>query len=367
MITGHKKIFLAGRFNPSEILTGPEKFGKRLLEFLNNQNINVTFVDFFFKEPKGINLWNRLFGFRIVQKKPLVIKLGVFRIIFYLVKQKPDAIHIVNLENFQIVIFLLKKILRINLITTFHGLFDQELKISKYKRSILHKIKIKFLEKLAIRISDKLIFVSELLFEKFDIVYNIDRSKIMIINNCIDDEFFQLETNKKFYEPWKFVFYNSEFIDRGLDFIYNSLKKLKNYKLELHILGGADVIKEFSNGLKIYHYKYFPKETLINFLNDKHFVIKGNTFDSFSIFIAECMACGVIPIIHKEIGINELIKNGFNGFIYDTNSSESLKNLLMDIFERKYCLEEVSEKCKETVKNLRWKNIFENYLMVYEK
>jgi glycosyltransferase involved in cell wall biosynthesis len=362
-----RKSFLAGRYNIGEILTGPEKFNKRLLNFLMNKDISVTFLDFFFTGNECPNLWERLFGKKIVSETPTVLKLGIFRVIAYIIKNKPDVIHLTNLENFQFVFLFTKKIFHFELITTFHGFFRNELRLSKYNWGFLHKVKINFLEKLAVKLSDKLIFVSDLLAEKFELEYGKISKKVFIINNGIDDEFFMQETKKEFNEPWKFVFYNYGFIDRGLNYIYESLRKLKNYEIELHIIGESEKNILSSEKLKVFFYQSFKKDSLINFLRDKHFVIKGNTFDSFSIFVAECMACGLIPIVHNEIGISKLIKSDFNGFIYDHHLNEDLRAVLIKIFESRSQLEKISRNCSDSIKSLKWNSILDNYLIVYDQ
>lgn len=362
-----RKILLTGRYNPTEILTGPEKFNKRLFKFLVNKGISVTFLDFFFIGNDGTSLWNRLFGKKTVIETPPVLKLGIFRIIIYIIKNKPEVIHLINLETFQFVILLTKKIFRFELITTFHGLFRREIKSSKFNWGFFHKIKINFLEKLAVKLSDKLVFVSDLLFEKFESEYGKIDKKVFIINNGIDNEFLMQEINKEFNEPWKFVFYNYGFIDRGLNYVYESLRKLNNYDIELHIIGEKEPKYQSIEKLKVFFYQSFQRESLINFLRDKHFIIKGDAFDAFSIFVAECMACGVIPIVNNEIGISKLIKNGFNGFIYELHLVENLRSVLEKIFENKFHLEEISRNCSDTVKSLKWENNLEKYLIVYDQ
>jgi hypothetical protein len=41
------KILLLGRYNPSEVLTGPEKFAKRLYHNLLEQELDCEFVEYF--------------------------------------------------------------------------------------------------------------------------------------------------------------------------------------------------------------------------------------------------------------------------------------------------------------------------------
>ncbi|NPV11976.1 MAG: glycosyltransferase family 4 protein [Ignavibacteria bacterium] len=363
-----KQILLVGRFNPSDTLTGPEKYGKRLLEFLSERNYDVVFLDFFFKD-KNVNIWKRLFGEQIVNERPLVIKYGIFRIILFFFKTKPSIVHIINLESFQFVIFFLKYFINFRLLTTFHGLLKKEIEGSFYKRKFNVKLKIKILESLALKLSDKLIFVSKLLEEKFKEEYKIDITRSVIISGGIDEEFFQQAKNKNFNEPYKFIFYdpNPEYVNRGFDQILKSFEKMKSYDFELHVIGKGFKHDKSNTKFRVFYYQPFQKAKLLKFLEDKHFIVKGNAFDSFSIFVVECMASGIIPIVHRDIGMSSIIENGINGFIYKLDNNESLEILFKNLFQGDYDLEKISSNCIKSVESLRWSNILKSYLNIYAK
>jgi len=55
------KIVYIGRYNESEILTGPEKVAKRIFHNMTKINSNCVFVEYFFDGAK-YNIWKKLFG-----------------------------------------------------------------------------------------------------------------------------------------------------------------------------------------------------------------------------------------------------------------------------------------------------------------
>ena len=106
------------------------------------------------------------------------------------------------------------------------------------------------------------------------------------------------------------------------------------------------------------------QDSLSEFLSDKHFVIKSNEFDSFSIFTAECMAMGVIPIISENTGIKELIDNNVNGFVLKQKENISLQ--LKNIFENKFDLDKISLNTSKIYEKLNWEKISEQYISLYK-
>ena len=177
------EIVYLGRYNPSEILTGPEKVARRLFQHTYEKNKGVVFIDYFFKDKKS-NIYKRLLGKKIIQNEPSVIRLGNLRIFFFLVFNQPAIIHIVTLERFIIPVYLYRFLLKSRIITTLHGILKYEISLNTQKRKSVFKDKL--LETLAFKYSNKLIFVSASLKEFSKKYYKTDAAKIEIIPNGID-------------------------------------------------------------------------------------------------------------------------------------------------------------------------------------
>jgi glycosyltransferase involved in cell wall biosynthesis len=108
------------------------------------------------------------------------------------------------------------------------------------------------------------------------------------------------------------------------------------------------------------------QDGLINFLNSKSFVIKSTTFDSFPSIILECMALGLIPIISDKIGTKDYINNEVNGFIYNSSSTEDLKNLLIKIHDNRFNLNNISSNAKKICEKLSWQNVSREYISAFK-
>ena len=136
--------------------------------------------------------------------------------------------------------------------------------------------------------------------------------------------------------------------------------------MKLLVIGLEDRIYNKNRNLEIIFKGNINHNSLIDLLNEVQFVIKSNAFEPFSIFVAECMCIGIIPIISENTGIKDFIKNGENGFIYESSGSNNLKELLSDIQIGKYDLNMISDNAKKIYVELNWEGISKQYLAVYK-
>ncbi len=121
------KIVYLGRYNSSKKLTAPEKFSKRIFFNMSEINNDVVFIEYFFKQYQSSSLLNRFFGKTGVCSKPLILRLGSIRILFFLLKNQPDLIHILTAERFTLPIYIYKCVLKSRVITTFHSVLKYEI------------------------------------------------------------------------------------------------------------------------------------------------------------------------------------------------------------------------------------------------
>ncbi len=357
------KVVLLGKFPTTSILSGPQKFAtelfNQLLYLSKESDIKVYAIDYFFKQLNNSNFITRLFGKDIIDENLKIFRFGWIRILFFLIKQKPDLIHIVTAERYIIYILLLRCFFSAKILVTFHS----SLKYEMSKRKYCYKYRDLLLEKLLLIKSDRKVFVSNLLKNLFERTYNVDLSDSIIIHNG-GKPYSTPVVTKKWDNPDKFnfVFYSgfNENIDRGLDFLLDVFTEINNERFTLHIIGNR--IDNDKRNIQ-FHSLMTPSE-FFDFFIDKHFIIKSITFDSFPIFVLEAMNYSLIPIINNNAGISEIIDNKINGFIY--NKKEELINILNLMLNNHFDLENISQKSLSLAKNYCWETIANRYLKEYE-
>lgn len=68
--------------------------------------------------------------------------------------------------------------------------------------------------------------------------------------------------------------------------------------------------------------------------------------------VKECMNLGCIPLVSKTPGIEELVKNGVNGFIVDFNAPDSIYGIISTITKDPKKIVELKKNAKNTVNDL---------------
>lgn len=358
------KILLIGKYGEGKIVGGPERVARELFYQLLEKNIDVSFAEYFFSGYKDYSLLKRIAGKKIISKN--FFRLGIIQIFILILKKKYDIVHFVNIQRFQLIILLFKKLLGIKIVSTFHGITKIEL---KDKKSLNNRFFLdKWVESLAIRYSDLITFPSSLLFDEFRDYYKISSERSIIIPNGVTLKFINIKNQIDFSKEFNLIFYNgfNRSINKGLKKIIEQLSRLKNIKINLFIIGFTDTNYQSQNHFNIVNVGFLEPDLLIEFCKDKQFIIKSDNFDSFSLMVLESMALGIIPIITEKTGIKDYIENGINGFIYDSKDPDSLLNLFNDISMGMYDLNKISLHAKKIRERLTWDKIADSYYQSFE-
>lgn len=357
------KIALVGRFGEGEILSGPERVARELYFELKSKNEKVLFIEYFFSGYRNSGTIKKIFGKENLDHN--VKRLGIIPLIFFLLREEFDVLHIANSQRFILLVMPLKYFLSCKIVSTFHGLAKNEIARGNYfKKKYFLDI---LLEKLLVKKSALLIFPSTLLLKQFQKNYHLSGKRYKIIPNGVSKNF--LETESQFpaiEKSIKLVFYNGldKSINRGLQDLLFMLEKIK-YEVELFIIGEQEILNH-SSKIKMIYQAPLSHNELKTFLKEKHFVIKSVSFDSFSVFVVECMSLGLIPLISDKVGVKDFIKHNVDGFVYDSNLKVELADLLNQIAEGKYDLSSISANAKKTSGKFNWEKITEEYVSAYK-
>lgn len=329
---GRNNIIFVGRFVESEILTGPEKFSKRIFDNIRSwvPSVTVLFIQYFFDGRKH-SLREKMFGFLETEYNGLkVYRAGLFRFYRLLKKLKPAIIHITVFERFAVIALLYSLLNRTNIVYTCNGVIRYENSELK-KVSFLYRLKDSICERLLFRFSDTIVFPSGAAYELAKEYFNNVDTKGAVIPNGIDDIFVHasknpvqsFETGKKL----KAVFiYKNELNDSGLDFLKDLLKAAGS-KFTSYIICQNDINFTGINA-DITLVKPMNTYDLAEFYHDKDIFLSLNEYDTFSISAIEAMASGLIPIVTTQTGMSTFIENGVNGYTVEFGDTQALAGII---------------------------------------
>ncbi len=364
------KIFFFGRYNVSERLSGPEKVAKRLFENVLQKEPNSIFIEYFF-EGKKYKLSQKLFGKEItLYKETLIIRFGLIRLLFFLIKERPDVIHLITFERFSFIAFIYKMLKDVKIIYTVHGIIQFEDSELKTDLTRTYKIKNKFFERIIFKYSDKIVFLTNISMNFSKNFFNVLKGKVSVIPNGVDEAFNKVVKSTKYSlnDRLRIIFVGDcSRKEKGMDFLIKSLAEI-TIPVELFIVGeNTDHFDKIENtNLHLQFVEKKEQAEFIEFLKDKDVIISASFYENFSISVAEAMSAGVIPVVTKETGISELIKNGKNGFVYNYGDSNELLHILYMINNKEAQLKELIDETKKIYQQICWQKISAEYINIYE-
>jgi len=365
------RTVFAGKYNPNEILGGPEKVARRIFDEYS-KNYRSIFIGYFF-DGKKYGIFKKLFGFEIAGEvnKNKIIRAGIFRIFLLLFRIKPEIIHIITFERFALICLFYKLFKKVKIILNIHGFVSYENENFR-KPSRFLKWKDKIAERIFIKKADKIIvnsFIAKGIFSK---QFHISNSKLIVIPNGVDKIFSTDSTrNKEFgIDGLKIIFpYNPQRIEKGFEFLIETLGEL-NFSIQLFIT--------CNDGSKNKTYNYNRKHLELIFIGEKtplelsviykrlDMVICASSFELFSIATAEALSAGLIPVVTSKAGISEFIINGENGFVFDYGNTAQLADIINKLFNDISLRKNISVNASKIYNKLNWDEIYSEYEKLYK-
>lgn len=359
---GRKSLLL----NDSEIILNNELLGLVLLLF---QRINNNLL-FGWVYKKLLNEFNKK-AFRYISRHPEITTIVVYDILaaklIELLKSNKTRVSIV-LDMSAPYYNYMESIFRNDMEKYPEGAF-KTLSILNDNTHAYRRIDAKF----EIEHADFFLVASE--FSKKSLVANgIDETKIFKCIYGIDDFVNMSGTiNKEKSKPkgpLKVIFVGRVCREKGAYQIIRVCSKFPKEKLEVSFYGSYDV----NDPMYVAHKDRFsfmghiPRSKMSEAYKSNDILICSSLADGFGFVIPEALSNGLPVISSMNAGASELIKDGQNGYKYDSLNDSNLFNILNDII---YQSREIPSNvmCKESVRHLLWeeydRQISEVFTQIY--
>ena len=360
-----KKTLFIGRYCQNKISEGPEKVAKKIFSLFTEEN-NTCFIEYFFDGNK-YGYCKKLFGKEIitfVNNSP-VFRLGLFRILFYILSYKPDIIHIINFERFAVIAYLYKTFSNVKIYYSMHGLicytysnFEHVGYFQKKKDSICEKI---FFKK-----SDIIFVLSDLMKKSIIEKFKAKSDDIIIVPNGVEKEFNDIKKPERTYDILKIIFVSDiNRKEKEFNFLLEILENI-TIGIELSIVSRNIKIIRLDNDKIVYKFhKTMTSVELANFYMDKDVIISCSSYEPFSMVTVEGMASGLVPVATYQTGASEYIRHGENGFLFDFGDKKTFIKIIEMLGKDKEAVHKLSNNAREIYKILSWENVFIIYKNYY--
>jgi len=205
--------------------------------------------------------------------------------------------------------------------------FTQSIFLTKQKKGFFRIMFSKYIEKLMYTYCDYAIIGSKQDKEYICNSYKIESTKIEVLYNYIDLNLFH-DFNLK--RNSKLIFVGRLAEQKNL---FSLIDAIDEANVELDIYGNGELEKELK---KIVHDKNInisfkgivSNKKLPTILNNYKYYILPSYYEGMPKTLLEAMACGCVCLGTDVEGINEVIKDRYNGFLSEGTDKESLVSLL---------------------------------------
>ncbi len=231
------------------------------------------------------------------------------------------------------------------------------------------------IEKLASKMPNKIIAVSEHTKNKLISTLKVKKEKIITIPNGIDIKNIQKIKSSKKQEDKSDIIYAGRLLDyKNVDFLIKSIAIIKksNPSIKLIIIGDGPEKQNLINLTKSLDlnnniiFKGFIENynEVLSLIKSSKVFISASTREGFGITAIEANALGipVITVSHKDNAIKDLIKEGKNGFITNLNEKDIASKIKIGLKQYK----SMKKDCEEEAKQYDWSKIIEKLEEVYK-
>lgn len=242
-------------------------------------------------------------------------------------KVNPDIIHVHSTWAglFVRLPYLIKR-KKCKIIYTAHG-WSFIMDISKKKKFLYATI-----ERTLSMVTNKIINISNF-EEKEALNYGLDKKKMIVIYNGVKDKNYNIEYNlDENNNKIKLLFVGRLDKTKGIDILLNIYNKYKFKNLHLYIIGESvlDNIEIKSNDNTTY-FGWIDNKDIDKYYKMCDVVIMPSRWDGFGLVAVEAMRNSKPVIVSNRGALPELIKNGLNGYIFDLDDENSLRNILLNL------------------------------------
>lgn len=201
---------------------------------------------------------------------------------------------------------------------------------------------------------------------------NIDKDKITVIENFLEDEFLNIKPD---YSQKNCFLYSGRLEKvKGIDYLLKAMTMLPK-EIELHIVGIGGYEKELKqyateNGLSNVKFLGFlsRKDIIEEYKNAIALIVPSVWFEVFGMIIPEAFACATPVIATKRGGMPEIIEHNKTGFLIEPENSKEIAKYIEYLWNNKEKAIEMGKTAKDFVKKKYNQDVYYEKLMkIYEE
>lgn len=338
---------------------GTEKVLSTIVENIDKNIFDVTFV--ILDNNKEVRFESQSINVRVIDLECNRVLLSGFKIRKVINEIKPDLV-LTGQSHLNLYVSMLKFI---GFIRNSKLIIRESIVLSNnlpFQNAIL-KIIYKKLVSFFYRKADKIIAQSDDMLNDLNANFHIDLNKLVKINNPIKEK--ENVTERKLLDTKRNILAIGRLVpQKGFDRMLRIISKIKGEDFKLYICGDGSertklesMIVDLGIQEKIELLGMVPNPS--DYLKEVDLLIMSSYYEGFPNVLLEAGIAG-IPVVCFEClgGVNEIMKDGLNGFMIKDNDEDEFAEKIMEGLSTSFDRDEI---IKITLSNFSLEKIMETY------
>jgi len=210
---------------------------------------------------------------------------------------------------------------------------------------------------LEIELAD-LIFVPSRFVKRTLVESNVPESKIRIIPYGYDNSIFQPKETYNDTKTFTVLFVGSAIHRKGVPFLLKAFKELQLEHAKMVIVGGADfklIAADISNrNPSIIFNPFIPQSELAEYYHSADIFVLPSLFEGMAQVVLEAMACGTPVIITSNTGLEDIVREGTEGFYVPIRDVDAIKQKILFFYHNRSEIERMGKNAALRVQEFTW-------------
>lgn len=163
-------------------------------------------------------------------------------------------------------------------------------------------------------------------------------------------------------EKLKLLYVGSISYRKGIHRLLNVVRKYPN--IEMYLAGGysqdSKIYLQYKDYANIHFLGFVTRDRLNQVYNDCHVFVLPSFCEGMAMVGLEAMSAGLPIICTTNTGVNDVVINGENGFVYSPEDESSLESHILWFDKNRSKLLEMSKNARKTSLSYSWEKYHEN-------
>lgn len=224
----------------------------------------------------------------------------------------------------------------------------KELKSNQYKKK---------LNRSRIEINNADYFIVASNFSKISLLYSkVKNEKIFKIPYGSNDmEFIK---KNRIHKKLKIIFVGRVTEKKGAHYFFEAIESLDLNIFDVSVIGDYNYNLNYYKKFKdiVEFTGHISKEAIKKEYLKSDILVFPSLADGFGFSVLEAMRCGNVVLCSKNAGVSDIIKNGYNGYLIEAQSSKEILEKLNYLNNNRKEIERIKLEALKPLQNLTWNN-----------